>query len=82
MFTIEHDFDATVITLIDEAEPNTRPLNEDVVILSFDDRIVVEQATGDDDDDVVRIVLTMHQLAELRLALNLPEGNYRLERGD
>ena len=35
MFTIEHDFDATVITLIDEAEPNTRPLNEDVVILSF-----------------------------------------------
>ena len=41
MFTIEHDFDATVITLIDEADPDTGPLNEDVVILSFDDRVVI-----------------------------------------
>lgn len=79
MFTIEHDFDATVITLIDEAEPNTRPLNEDVVILSFDDRVVVEQMS-DDGDEVVRVTLSMHQLTELRLALNLPEGNYRLEK--
>jgi mitochondrial fission protein ELM1 len=80
MFTIEHDFDATVITLIDEAEPNTRPLNEDVVILNFDDRIVVEQMNPDG-DEVISIVLSMHQLTELRLALNLPEGNYRLESG-
>ncbi|RJE81541.1 hypothetical protein [Paracoccus sp. JM45] len=78
MFTIEHDFDATVITLIDEAEPNTRPLNEDVVILNFDDRIVIEQMNPDG-DEVVSVVLSMHQLTELRLALNLPEGNYRLE---
>ncbi len=82
MFTIEHDFDATVITLIDEAEPNTRPLNEDVVILSFDDRVILEQSAGDEDDEVVRIVLTIHQLTELRLALNLPEGNYRLSRDE
>ncbi|SCX90654.1 hypothetical protein [Paracoccus tibetensis] len=81
MFTIEHDFDATVITLIDEAEPNTRPLNEDVVILSFDDRVVVEQMSPEG-DEVVRVVFTMHQLTELRLALNLPEGNYRLEQRD
>ena len=79
MFTIEHDFDATVITLIDEAEPNTRPLNEDVVILSFDDRVILEQMS-EDGDEVVRIMLTLHQLAELRLALNLPEGNYRIEK--
>lgn len=79
MFTIEHDFDATVITLIDEVEPNTRPLNEDVVILSFDDRVVVEQMS-DDGDEVVRVTFSMHQLTELRLALNLPEGNYRLEK--
>ena len=78
MFTIEHDFDATVITLIDEAEPNTRPLNEDVVILNFDDRVVLEQMS-EDGEEVVRICLTMHQLTELRPALNLPEGNYRLE---
>lgn len=79
MFTIEHDFDATVITLIDEAEPNTRPLNEDVVILSFEDRVVIEQMDPKT-DEVSRIALTMHQLTELRLALNLPEGNYRIER--
>ncbi|WP_022706529.1 MULTISPECIES: hypothetical protein [Paracoccus] len=79
MFTIEHDFDATVITLIDEAEPNTRPLNEDVVILNFDDRVVVEQMSHDG-SEVVRVTFTMQQLSELRLALNLPEGNYRLER--
>ncbi|MBU3030522.1 hypothetical protein [Paracoccus marinaquae] len=78
MFTIEHDFDATVITLIDEAEPNTRPLNEDVVILTFDDRVVVEQMNPEG-DEVARIVFTLQQLTELRLALNLPEGNYRLE---
>ncbi|WP_411837180.1 hypothetical protein [Paracoccus sp. ME4] len=79
MFTIEHDFDATVITLIDEAEPGTRPLNEDVVILGFDDRVVLEQM-DEDGDDVVRISLSMHQLTELRLALNLPEGNYRIDK--
>ncbi|MDO5647947.1 hypothetical protein [Paracoccus sp. (in: a-proteobacteria)] len=79
MFTIEHEFDATVITLIDEAAPNTRPLNEDVVILAFDDHIVIEQT--DEHDDVIRIVLTMHQLTELRAALNLPEGNYRIQPG-
>lgn len=79
MFTIEHEFDATVITLIDEAEPGTRPLNEDVVILGFDDRVVLEQI-GPNGDDVMRVVLSMEQLSELRLALNLPEGNYRIER--
>lgn len=79
MFTIEHDFDATVITLIDEAEPDTRPLNEDVVILGFDDRVVLEQMSADG-SDVVRVTLSMQQLTELRLALNLPEGNYRIDR--
>ena len=81
MFTIEHDFDATVITLIDEADPGARPLNEDVVILGFDDRVVLEQMSADG-DEVVRVTLSMHQLTELRLALNLPEGNYRLEKPD
>ena len=82
MFTIEHDFDATVITLIDELpEPmaGTRPLNEDVVIQSFDDRIVIEQYDPDT-GELSQILLTIEQLEELRAALNLPEGNYRLER--
>ena len=73
--------DATVITLIDETGPNTRPLNEDVVIQTFDDRVIVEQMDPDG-TQVARVVLTLHQLAELRLALNLPEGNYRIEKED
>ena len=80
MFTIEHEFDATVITLIDEAPDGGRPLNEDVVIQTFDDRVLVEQMSPNG-DDVTRIMLTLHQLAELRAALNLPEGNYRLDTG-
>ena len=79
MFTIEHEFDATVITLIDETGPNTRPLNEDIVIQTFDDRVIVEQMDPDG-NGVASVTFTLHQLAELRLALNLPEGNYRIER--
>ena len=79
MFTIEHEFDATVITLVDELREGQRPLNEDVVILAFDDRVVIEQADPDG-AAVARITLSLEQLDELRAALNLPEGNYRLER--
>ena len=79
MFTIEHEFDATVITLIDEAQPGARPLFEDITIETFDDRVVVIQALPDG-SDVVRITFSIEQLDELRAALDLPEGNYRLER--
>lgn len=82
MFTIEHDFDATVITLIDELPEGIngeRPLNEDVVIQTFDDRVVIEQYDPDT-GELSQILLTIEQLEELRAALNLPEGNYRLER--
>jgi hypothetical protein len=76
MFTIEHEFDSTVITLIDEG---AEVLHEDVTILAFDDCVVLEQEdplTG----DPVRISLSMAQLADLAAALDLPEGSYRLER--
>ena len=80
MFTIEHNFDATVITLIDEAAaPGPAPLVDDVVILAFDDRVVVEQMDPSG-DGVSRIELSLRQLDELRAALDLPEGNYRLAR--
>lgn len=76
MFTIEHEFDSTIITLVDEIRHAPRPLNEDITITAFDDQVVVEQAT--EEGDVLRIVFTREQLDELRAALNLPEGNYRL----
>lgn len=76
MFTIEHEFDSTVITLIDEGSV---ALQEDVTILAFDDCVVLEQEdamTG----EPVRVTLSMAQLADLAAALDLPEGSYRLER--
>ena len=34
MFTIEHDFDATIITLVDEGD-DSQPLLEDIAIAAF-----------------------------------------------
>ncbi len=76
MFTIEHDFDATVITLIDEGSV---ALEQDVTILAFEECVVLEQADPRS-GDIVRITLSMSQLADLAAALDLPEGSYRLDR--
>jgi hypothetical protein len=74
MFTIEHEFDATVVTLVDEGE---KPLREDVTISAFASQIVVEQYDPRL-DQVVQIVLSPEQLRDLGAALDLPEGAYRL----
>lgn len=77
MFTIEHDFDATVITLIDEGEAGSElPLQEDVTILAFEECVTLEQI--DSEGEPVRIVLSQSQLQDLAAALNLPEGSYRI----
>lgn len=78
MFTIEHDFDATVVTLVDEGEA---PLGEDVVINAFEDCVTLEQHC-DQTDRTMRVTLSMAQLNDLAAALDLPEGVYRLRRED
>lgn len=77
MFTIEHEFDATVITLVDEG--GDLPLLDDVVINAFEDCVTIEQFDPQT-DEVVHITLSMGQLRDLAAVLNLPEGSYRLER--
>ncbi len=77
MFTIEHDFDATVVTLVDE---ETAPLREDVIITSFDDGVTIAQFDARL-DAVQTITLSTNQLRDLALALDLPEGIYRREPG-
>ncbi len=73
MFTIEHEFDATVITLVDEGKA---PLGEDVVIHAFEDIVTVEQFDPRT-EKLHKISLSLTQLDDLVAALDLPEGTYR-----
>ena len=79
MFSIEHEFDGTTITLVDEGEgsgPGATPPAEDVVVTAFEDCVTLTQ--HDPRGDVpLRVTLTMGQVRDLALALNLPEGVYQ-----
>ena len=76
MFTIEHDFDATVVTLVDEGDGQA-PLMEDIAVQAFEDCVVLEQLDPRR-DEVQRVVFSLAQLRELAAALDLPEGAYTL----
>jgi hypothetical protein len=78
MFSIEHEFDSTVVTLVDEG---ATPLQEDVIINAFEECVTIEQLDPRT-DRVQKITLSMAQLRDLGAALNLPEGVYTLERPD
>ncbi len=74
MFTIEHEFDSTVITLVDDG---AAPLQEDVVVNAFAECISVEQYDART-DTMQRITLSPEQVRDLAAALDLPEGVYQL----
>ncbi|MDF1670362.1 MAG: hypothetical protein P1U83_12165 [Roseovarius sp.] len=76
MFSIEHEFDSTVITLVDEGKA---PLSEDVVINAFEECVTLEQYDPRT-DTVQKVTLTMTQLSDLGAALDLPEGVYQRVR--
>ncbi|APG47708.1 hypothetical protein [Phaeobacter porticola] len=78
MFTIEHEFDATVVTLVDD---EAAPLMEDVAINLFAECVTVEQLDPRT-DQVLRITLSHSQVRDLAAALDLPEGIYRFARED
>ena len=73
MFSIEHEFDATVVTLVDEGET---PLQEDVIVNGFAECITVEQYDPRE-DRVHKITLSIAQMRDLATAIDLPEGVYR-----
>ena len=75
MFTIEHDFDSTIITLVDEGKA---PLQEDVIVNAFEECVTLEQFDART-DKVERITLSPEMVNDLLAALNLPEGVYRLK---
>ena len=74
MFTIEHEFDASIITLVDEGAAH---LQEDVVVELFEDCVVVQQHDPRTDRPL-RLTLSLVQVKDLLAALDLPEGSYRL----
>jgi len=74
MFTIEHEFDSTVVTLVDEGATH---LVEDVTINAFEDCVTLEQVDPVT-DRLQRVTLSFRQVRDLAAALNLPEGSYRL----
>ncbi|NIZ11040.1 hypothetical protein [Pseudooceanicola sp. HF7] len=74
MFTIEHEFDCTVVTLVDDGPS---PLQEDVVINAFEECVTVEQYDART-DEMRKVTLSLAQLRDLQAALNLPEGSYML----
>lgn len=78
MFTIEHEFDSTVVTLVDEGKA---PLTEDVTINAFEECVTLEQYDPRT-DTACRITLSISQLNDLAAALDLPEGVYRLRNED
>lgn len=77
MFTIEHEFDATVITLVDEG--GDLPLQEDVIINAFEDCVTIDQLDPRTDTPM-RLTLSLAQIRDLAAALDLPEGSYRISR--
>ena len=76
MFTIEHEFDSTLITLMDEGSTH---LTEDISVNAFDDCITLEQHDPVT-DRLQRVTFSLRQARDLAAALDLPEGSYRLER--
>ena len=72
MFTIEHEFDCTVVTLLDH---DTANLQEDVIVTSFDDCVTVEQFDPRS-GKMQKVTLSLAQVNELAASLALPEGSY------
>lgn len=76
MFTIEHEYDATVVTLVDEGPA---PLQEDIIVHAFEDCVTVTQFDPRT-ETMAKITLSISQLRDLEAALDLPEGVYRLRK--
>lgn len=72
MFSIEHEFDATVVTLVDEGET---PLKEDVIVSTFEECVTVTQYDPRT-DTTQTVTLSISQMKDLIAAASLPEGVY------
>ena len=72
MFSIEHEFDCTVITILDEG---SKQLKEDISVTNFEECTTLEQYDPIN-DRINKITFSNSQLADLAAAIKLPEGFY------
>ena len=67
MFTIEHEFDCTVVTLMDEGDGF---LQEDVVINGFEDCITIQQFDPKT-NGMQKVTMSITQMKDLAAAISL-----------
>ena len=72
MFSIEHEFDRTVITILDEG---TKQLTEDITVKNFEECTTLEQYDPIN-DRINKITFSNSQISDLVVAIKLPEGFY------
>ena len=72
MFSIEHEFDCTVITILDE---ESKPLTEDIIVTNFEECTTLEQYDPVR-DSINKITFSNSQISDLVAAIKLPEGFY------
>jgi len=72
MFSIEHEFDSTVIILVDEG---IAQLQEDLIVNSISECVTIEQYDVRT-DKINKITFSMAQPKDLSAAINLLEGVY------
>ena len=76
MFSIEHKFNTTVITL---GEEGTTPLQEDVNVNGLEECITVQRYNLCH-DHMQMVTLSIAQMHDLVAAISLPEGSIRAVR--
>lgn len=72
MFSVEHEFDSTTVTVLDDGGEE-----EDVAVILFDDVVYIRQYYQETDLAAV-ISMTPKMFAELITAWNTSEGSYIL----
>ena len=70
MFSVEHEFDNTTITILDDSGEQ-----EDVAVILFDDVVYIRQYVEDTDLASI-ITMTPKMFAEMIEAYNRGEGSY------
>ena len=72
MFSIEHEFDCTVITILDEG---SKQLTEDITVTNYEECTILEQYDPIS-DRINKITFSNSQISDLVAAIKLPEGFY------